>query len=223
MSNLTRIRQGLLRGLRLSPLCASTVYAAALYGVSLQASIYDIRSPLWILTVGAMLLLSPLYHGMIIGWLARDGAGGGGRPGPASSALAAFPRLFGGQLLVNALVLAGAFLLLLPGIYVGLRLAFYKQGIVIDGLRVGDALRSSMQRTAAPAALGVVAIALAVFYGAAFGLDAVVFRLGAGPWGHVATIVVTGILLSGLNGVLTEMYQVDRVVRQGGGNPDGAP
>jgi hypothetical protein len=200
---LGRTRRAARRGVRPAVLGASLLYAAALYAAGLNADLLDVQASWWVVTVAAVLLLSPLYHGFVIRWAAADK----GRPkSVGATILATFPQLFVGQLLVGAGVVLGAFALLVPGIYVGVRAILYKQAIVLGGRAPVAALRDSFRRTAAVRTTGLAALALAAFYGVALGVDALFTLVGSAIVGGIASVVVSGTLLAMLNSLLTDLY-----------------
>jgi len=58
-----------------------------------------------------------------------------------------YGSLVAGEFLVNAIVVVGGIMFVIPGIYFGLRLIFYKQEILIGGARGTAALKMSIART----------------------------------------------------------------------------
>ena len=76
-----------------------------------------------------------------------QGLGRGEAPRDVGSALRAassvFPRVLGAQLLYAAAVLVGFFLLVVPGIYLGVRCYFATQAAAVDGLAPPAAMRRS--------------------------------------------------------------------------------
>ncbi|MBU0596151.1 hypothetical protein KJ567_05665, partial [Candidatus Bipolaricaulota bacterium] len=153
-------------------LLLSLAYTGLLYAASSRAGLVDIGNPFWILTAGSAVLLSPIYHAVLIPWMvaARSAQAGDGEA-PRVDVEKTFPRLIIGELMVNALVIAGAFVFLLPGVYLGVRLAFYKQAILIDDKPPMAAMRESFRRTANWRLAFVLFGALAVFYGVATGVN----------------------------------------------------
>lgn len=188
-------------------LLLSLAYTGLLYVASLRAGLLDIGDPFWILTAGAAILLSPLYHALLIPSMAKvrsersaDGPVERSAPGRA------FPRLVVGELLVNALVIAGAFLFLLPGIYFGVRLAFYKQAILVDDKPTMVAMRESFHRTASwRLALALFGV-LAVLYGVATGVDFLVLIVAPTWFLHAGSVAVSAVLLLYVNGFVTASY-----------------
>src|SRR4029078_1265032 len=76
-----------------------------------------------------------------------QGLGRGDAPRDVGSALRAasggFPRVLGAQLLYAVAVLAGFFLFVIPGIYLGVRCYFATQAAALDGLAPAAAMRRS--------------------------------------------------------------------------------
>jgi len=185
----------------------SLVYTGLLYAASLRAGLLDVGNSFWILTAAAALLLSPIYHAVLIPWMAAARSGGSREGLAARKDLErAFARLVVGELLVNALVIAGAFLFLLPGIYFGVRLIFYKQAILLDDLAPAAAMRESFRRT------GDWRLALALFgglaacYAMATGFDFLLL-VAAPLWlVHVGSVIVSATLLLYVNALITASY-----------------
>ena len=191
------------RALHPAILGSSLVYAGALYAVGLNAGILDIEASFWVVTVAVTLLLSPLYHGFVLPWAAA----GDGRPkAPASTAMAAFPRQFVGQLLVGAGAVIGAVALIVPGVYIGVRAVLYKQAIVLDEARTVAAVRTSFKRTADGKTALWATIALVVFYGVMLGIDALLTLLDSALATGILSVAVSGVLLAVLNTLLTDLY-----------------
>ena len=144
-----RIRQAAKLLIRLPSIgVASLAYSSAIYLSSLRADLLDISDPWWIVTLGLVLLLSPVYHTFVIRRTTASVTGQvfGLRDLPMES----FGDLVVGELLVNVLVILGGALFLLPGIYVGLRSIYYKQIIVLRKARSLSAIRESFRMTVDP-------------------------------------------------------------------------
>jgi hypothetical protein len=201
---LERARRTARRALRPAVLGSSLAYAAALYAVGLNAGVLDIEASFWVVTVATTLVLSPLYHGFVLQWTAA----GDGRPeAVGSTTIAAFPRLFAGQLLVGAGAVVGAVAFIVPGLYFGIRTVLYKQAIVLDGTRTVASVRTSFARTSNGRAAACAAAALVVFYGALVGVDAVLTALlHSAVAAGIVSVAVSGALLAGLNAFLTDLY-----------------
>ena len=185
----------------------SIVYTAALYGFNLLATISDIHDPFWVLTVAAIILLSPIYHAVYIR-MAEAVLTGNPKTGPdiSSSAVACLPALILGELLVNAAVILGGLLLVLPGIYLGTRLAFYKQAILLDGERPLPAMRESLRRTDNWKKSLSVFLLLALFYGISVGVGFALAEVPAMWLADAVGIAVSGLVLAWLNLLLTDIY-----------------
>ncbi|MEE8195487.1 MAG: hypothetical protein V3T91_03680, partial [Candidatus Bipolaricaulota bacterium] len=105
-------------------------FSFVLYLGNSPASIYDTQDPYWVVPIATLVLLSPLWHGLFIllmkGYYSKS---------PISitealgQAIPLYTRLFVGEILVNLLVIGGALLFFVPGVYFGLRATFYKQAI----------------------------------------------------------------------------------------------
>lgn len=197
-----RTRRTALRALRPAVLGSSLAYSGALYVAGLNAGILDVQSAYWVVTVGAVLLFSPLYHGFVLPWAAADG-----RPqGVGSAVLAVFPRLFLGQLLVGAGAVLGAVAFVVPGVYFGVRSVFYKQAIVLEGAQIMPSVRASFARTASARTALWSAASLVVYYGAIVGADLLFSLLGSGVAAGILSVAVSGALLALLNAFLTDLY-----------------
>ena len=201
-------------------LLLSFIYTGLLYVASLQAGLLDIGSSFWILTAGAALLLSPIYHGVLIPWMltarletsegdskAANGIGvpNGGR-GTRVDVERTFARLVIGEFLVNALVVGGVLVFLVPGIYFGIRLIFYKQEIIAGDASPIVAMRESFRRTADWRFAAVVFAVLAGCYGIVTGIDLLLLMV-APPWlVHAGSITASALLLLYVNSFVTAFY-----------------
>jgi hypothetical protein len=193
------------RALHPAVLGSSLLYAAALYAVGLNAGILDIEASFWVVTVAATLLLSPLYHGFVLQWTAVAV----GRPAAVgATTIAAFPRLFIGQLLVGAGAVIGAVALIVPGVYFGVRAVLYKQAIVLEGAKPVQAVRTSFKRTADGKTALWASIALVGFYGVMLGVDVLLTLLHSEVAIGVLSVAVSGALLALLNALLTDLHIV---------------
>jgi len=185
----------------------SGAYAAVLYVALLRAGLLEIESPFWVLSVGALLLVSPLYHALLLP--ATAGALRGERAdwrGVLSTAAVAYPRLLIGELIVGAAAAAGGMLLLIPGVYVGLRLVYYKQAIVLDGLPWTAALRRSMERTIEWRPIARLFSHFVVLYGGALGADWLLAVYASNTALHIGSVVASALLLGWLNVLVTASY-----------------
>lgn len=218
MKPLGRVSRVARHGFHPAVLGASLVYSGVLYVAGLSAGILDIETPFWVVTVAAVLLFSPLYHGFVIPWIAADG----GRPKALGAAMiASFPRLFVGQLLLGGGVVVGLLVLILPGVYLGMRGVLYKQAIVLEGATPVGALRSSFRKTADAGTVVFVAAALGLFYGVAVGSDLLASLLGSPVARGVLSVAVSGCLLAVVNALLTDLHALrsaDRPMEGAGGS-----
>jgi len=184
------------------------VYSGILHGASLRADLFDIGDPFWILTAGVVILLSPIYHAMLLpGMIARRCAAGDVMRGARSPVESTLARLIVGELMVNALVIAGALVFLLPGIYLGVRLAFYKHEIIAHDRPATLAIRDSFAKTRDGRTALLIFGALGVCYGTAFGIDALLLGSTTSPWLiHAGSIGVSTLLLVYVNSFITARY-----------------
>lgn len=187
-------------------LVPSLAYAGALYAGGRNAGILDIVSPWWVLTMAVILLLSPFYHGWIIQVVARRANRKGEGTGGGAPAIEAFSRLFLGELLVAAGVSLGTVALVLPGIYFGIRVVWYKQAIVLGQMAPTAAVRESFRRTRGGRAAALAGVTLGGYYGVALGSDVALALVGSGALEAILSIGVSGFLLATLNTLLTDAY-----------------
>ena len=189
---------------------ASLAYSIIIQSASLRSGLLDIGNPWWVLTAGLIVLLSPIYHAFVI---ARTGAS---RSGQAFSIrgvpMESFGDLVAGELLVNALVILGSALLIVPGIYIGLRTIYYKQGIVLQKARLVPAIRQSLRLTAQPRAAGQLFAGLAVAYGLPLGFDWLLRPVLPDAWLLPAAVVVSTSFLAWVNVYITCSFD-DRVAQ----------
>ena len=192
---------------RPSLLLVSLLFSVALYAANIQANVYDIQSPKWVIAMGILILFSPLFHGVVI---LRVRAVESGTDVTTWQALlqtaVSYPRLVVGEILVNLIVVAGLFLFILPGVYVGLRLIFYKQVILIDHATAVTALRVSSRRTTGWRISLFLLALLTPFYGLVIliGYVATVFSWGA--FGEGLVVVASALFLIWTNTLLTSLY-----------------
>lgn len=182
-------------------------YSGLLYAASLKAGFLDVRSPYWVVSAGGLLLLSPVYHGVILPAIASALRGeriawrGALRP-----AFDRFARLFLGELVVGAAVIVGALLLVLPGVYIGMRWIYYKQAIVLGGMPLSEAVRESIRKSRDGPSTVRLFVSLAGLYGCAVGLDALLVRYATEPVVHLGAVVATALALTWMNVVVTSQY-----------------
>jgi len=199
---LDRIRQAGRLSIQLPSIgVASLAYSSAIYLSSLQADLLDISNPWWIVTVGIVLLLSPIYHAFVIRRTATSLAG-------RTFTLRDFPMesfgdLVAGELLVNASVVLGAILFLFPGIYVGLRSIYYKQVIVLHKARSLPAIRQSFSMTAKPQVMLQMFLFLAVAYSIPLGSDLILTSASQIVWVHPIAILVSTLFIAWVNVYVT--------------------
>ncbi len=123
-------------------------FTGIFYLVNRQANLYDIANPRWVITMATLILVSPFFNGGFILLLQARRNGEKFSLGQAMSRLTQnYGSLISGEFLVNLIVVAGGILFVIPGIYFGLRLIFYKQEILIGGAHGTAALKMSVART----------------------------------------------------------------------------
>lgn len=187
----------------------SVVYAAVLYAAVLRAGLLEVGNPYWVLSAGGVLLLSPIYHALL---LPAIGSALRGDRADWRAALAGWPRLFPGlvlgELVVGVAVIAGSLLLLIPGIYLGMRLIYYKQAIVLEGVPAVGALRESVRRTAKGRVTVRLFLQLSVLYGCTFGLDLLLMQQAPPAVVHVGSVVGSALLLVWMNALVTASHAV---------------
>jgi len=180
---------------------ASLAYSSATYACSLKAGLLDIGDPWWILTVGLVLLLSPLYHAFAIGRVSSSALG---QPFSLRKIpIESFGDLVVGELLVNGAVVLGSMLFLLPGIYVGLRSIYYKQIIVLHKARTIAAVRQSFRETGDPQATFQMFAFLAAAYCIPLTIDYLLAPAVEAVWVHPVAILVSALFIAWVNVYIT--------------------
>lgn len=182
----------------------SLLYSVALYASTLQADLFEVTNPWWIVTSATVLLLSPLYHAVIIPAIAR--ARGFEVSITPSFVLERFPNLFLGQLLVNLGVVLGSMLFVVPGVLIGLRTIYYKQELLLAGGAIRDAILSSLKRTGLGKRLLEIFAALAIFYCLPLGMEFFVLPLLGSLAQHITSILATALFVGWLNAYITDSY-----------------
>jgi membrane-anchored glycerophosphoryl diester phosphodiesterase (GDPDase) len=212
MATWKRLRRGLLLPFRFPALLVVSIcYSGLLYAASLRAGFLDVRNPYWVLSVGALLLFSPVYHALLLPAIAAALQETRANWRAAlRNAQELFPRLFVGELVVGVAVIAGGLLLLIPGIYVGMRFIYYKQSIAFERKSSIPALRESLRRTIDWRTTLVLFFYLAALYGCAVGLDLLLITSAAPSLVvDIGAVVSTALLLVWMNALVTSSY-VDR-------------
>jgi len=188
-------------------LLVSLLFSVAVYAANIQANVYDIQSPKWVITMAILILLSPFFHGVVI---LRVSGVESGKDITIWQALlqtaVSYPRLVVGEILVNLVVVAGLFLFIFPGVYVGLRLIFYKQAILIDHATGVTALRVSSRRTPGWRISVFLLALLAPFYGLVILIGYVVTVFSWGAFGEGLVVVASALSLIWTNTLLTSLY-----------------
>ncbi len=185
----------------------SLLFAAALLAANQQANLYEVQNPRWVLTMGLLILLSPLVHSLFfirVRAILQEGPSSI-KHGLAASAVL-YPRLVIGEVLVSLVAAAGLFLLLLPGIYIGLRLSFYKQAIIFEEKSLAGAVRESMARTASWPVLGLILLVLSPVYGMEILIGYLAGAFLPAGWGIVSAVLASAAGFSLMNTFLTVIY-----------------
>ncbi len=182
-------------------------YSGLLYLLNLQASLYDIGNPRWVLTMAGIILLSPFFNG---GFIVLLRAGYSGQRLPLAAAITQVTPAYGslvlGELLVNIIVGLGAILFVIPGIYFGLRLIFYKQETLIAGARGTAALKLSIVRTSVPGRIQVLFLYLSIAYLPAALSTAVAFFSPVNALWDVLAVSSSALVFSWSNILVTRIY-----------------
>jgi hypothetical protein len=180
---------------------ASLAYSTAIHLSSLRADLLDITDPFWVVTVGLILLLSPIYHMVVIGkvdaFLREES------PPLRTLPVEAFGDLVLGELLVNAMVVLGSALFFLPGIYIGLRSIYYKQMIILHKARPVEAIRESFRLTRAPGVVFRIFVLLAASYSLPLALDYLLAPITQAWWIHPIGILVSTSFIAWVNVYIT--------------------
>ena len=208
MTSFDRLRRILVLPFRRPELLGlSAVYAAILTLTSARASLYDIDDPFWVVTVAAVILLSPVYHAAFL-HLAEGILRGRRRPmaGTGARILICLPALILGELLVNGLVVLGSLAFFIPGVYLGVRFGLYKQAIVFSGAKPMMAIRESLQRTTEWRQTSQVFGSLAVFFSVMIGTAMLLSFLPSLWMAETMGAAVAALLLTWINLYLTVVY-----------------
>jgi len=183
-------------------------FTTAQYLTGLKAGVLDIESPWWILTMAVILLGSPAIHAwLIVRSRALAGAGRASARAVWSQIVACFVRLLVGQIVVNALVIAGLAVFIIPGVYIGVRLIYYKQAIILDGLPVSGALYRSAELTVGWRTAAAVLARMVPIWAISFSVVAAATFFELGVAGDVLIIVGSAVSLAWVNALLTMSYK----------------
>jgi len=200
---------------------ASLFYSSAIQLSSLRADLLDIADPWWVVTIGLVLLLSPIYHLIVIGQVAafhrKESASLDSLP------LETFGDLVLGELLVNALVVLGSTFLFLPGIYVGLRSIYYKQIIILQKARPVEAIRDSFRLTRPPGVLFRMFLLLAVSYSLPLVVEYLLAPMMQAWWIHLIGILVSTSFLAWINTYITLLFVDGMPSVEAGGSEEQSP
>lgn len=189
---------------------ASLVYSIIIHLSSLRADLLDVADPWWVVTIGLVLLLSPLYHLFVIeitaSVLSKQPVSWHALP------LDSFAALVVGELIVNAGVILGSVVFLLPGIYVGLRGIYYKQSIILHKTRALLGIQESFLMTRTPRVMLQMLLLLAVAYCIPLAVDFLLTPGTQSVWVHPVAILVSTVFVAWVNVYVTISFQslVDR-------------
>lgn len=196
---------------------ASLIYSSAIQLSSLRADLLDIANPWWVLTIGLVLLVSPVYHLVVIGQVASFHRH---ESFPLRSLpLETFGDLVLGELLVNALVVLGSAFLFLPGIYVGLRSIYYKQIMILQKARPVEAIRESFRLTRQPVALVRMFLLLAISYSLPLVVEYLLAPMTQAWWIYLLGILISTAFLAWINTYITLLF-VDQISPAGAGESE---
>lgn len=195
------------------------LFSTVIHLSTLRADLLDIADPWWVVTVGLVLLLSPVYHAYVLS--AVENVAADRSDHWRNISLETFGPLVVGELMVNAAVILGGALFLLPGIYIGLRAIYYKQAIVLYKDRPLVALQRSFQLTPDWRHLGQLLAVLGVAYCIPLGVDLLLRPAVSGWWIHLVSIAVSTGFLAFVNIAVT-LFFLERVHERGAlkGTPD---
>ena len=192
-------------------LLVALIFSGILYAVDIQASVYDIQNPKWVITMAILILISPLFSGVLILLIYGINTGKAILVRRAlTQTLSSYIHLVVGEILVNLVVLAGSFLFVLPGIYLGLRLCFYKQVILIEGATATAAIKGSFRQTVGWRIPGSLLLLLAPFYALAILVGYVVTRLPLGLFGEGLALAASTLTFAWTNTLLTTLYMLNK-------------
>ncbi len=160
--------------------------------------------PWWVVTVGFVVLLSPIYHAFVIQVAAArfEGRTFSIRDVPMEM----FGDLVAGELIVNAAVVAGSVLFLLPGIYIGLRSIYYKQAIILHKARSLSGVRESFALTVLPRDTLWMLLLLAGAYSVPLATDFLLMPETPTLWIHAVAILVSATFLAWVNAYVTASF-----------------
>jgi hypothetical protein len=185
----------------------SLFFVVILYAMDSQATLYEVENPKWILSMGTFILLSPIFNGMFILLVHGERRG---EPLTLSQALTrvlpCYGQLVAGEIMVNLGVFVGFLLLFIPGAYLGLRLIFYKQAIVIDGASGTAGMRTSLAMTQNWHDLAALLRFLAILYAPTFLIVGATVALPLGSIGSWIARVVSVLTFAWVNTLLTDLY-----------------
>lgn len=195
---------------------ASLAYSTAIHLASLRADLLDITDPWWVVTIGLVVLLSPIYHIVVIGTAnaLQRGESFPLRMLPVET----FGDLVLGELLVNALVVLGSALFFLPGIYIGLRLILYKQIIILHKARPVEAIRESLKLTMPPRIVLQAFLFLAASYCLPLVIEYLLAPITEAWWIHPIGILVSTSFIAWVNVYITLWF--GELVARDVGNQD---
>ena len=185
----------------------SLLFSVIIYLTNLQASILEVQNPRWVVSMAVLILLSPLFHGLFIllvhGYKKRETIS---VQRALTRTLLLYPRLVAAEILVNLAVVAGLFLLVLPGIYLGLRLIFYKQTILINQTPITIGIQESFQYTLGWHTPLSLLLLLAPFYSLSILVGYIAMTFNLGTFGEGLGLITSALTLAWVNTLLTSLY-----------------
>jgi len=189
------------------------VYSAAIQAASFRADVIDLSSRWWVATAALILLLSPLVHAFVIHrtFAALRRIPFRLRDLPVES----FGSLVAGELLVNAAVVIGSVFFLLPGVYVGLRLIYYKQAIVLHKARLAAAVRESLLLTTDGRRLLWMFLVLAASYCVPLGIELLALPAADALWVHAVAVLISAAFVAWINVYVTLSFVEDAKAAEG--------
>ena len=192
---------------------AAIVYSAAIQAASFRADVVDLSNRWWVVTAALILLLSPLVHTFVIHrtFAALRRIPFHLRDLPVES----FGSLVAGELLVNAAVVIGSVFFLLPGVYVGMRLIYYKQAIILHKARLAAAVRESLVLTADGRRLLGMFLVLAASYCVPLGIELIALPATDALSVHAVAVLISAAFVAWINVYVTLAFIEDAEAVEG--------
>jgi len=111
-----------------------------------------------------------------------------------------------GEIVANLIVLAGSLFFVVPGIYLGLRLVFYKQAILFGGLSASEGMRQSFAVTVGWRVPLRILVLLSPFYALPIGAGYLLAAYDFGLLGNLITVAVSTLSFAWTNCLVTVIY-----------------